>query len=64
VRENLSPALFSGAAIAAEEAVALTLLVFALERVASLLGAPLYLASIFREKRGSAQRSDEIINPR
>jgi hypothetical protein len=40
------------------------LLVFALERVASLLGAPLYLASIFREKRGAAQRSDEIINPR
>jgi uncharacterized membrane protein YbhN (UPF0104 family) len=64
VRENLSPALFIGAAVTAEQAVALTLLVFALERVASLLGAPLYLASIFREKRDAAQHSDEIINPR
>jgi uncharacterized membrane protein YbhN (UPF0104 family) len=64
VRENLSPALFIGAAITAEQAVALTLLVFALERVASLLGAPLYLASLFREKRSAAKPSDEIINPR
>ncbi len=64
VRENLSPALFAGASLIAEQAVALTLLVFALERVASLLGAPIYLASLWRGKRGASKRSDEVINPR
>jgi uncharacterized membrane protein YbhN (UPF0104 family) len=64
VRENLSPALFSGAAITAEEAVALTLLVFGLERVASLLGAPVYLASIFREKRQQGKSTDKMPNAR
>lgn len=48
VRENLAPLLFNGAGISPEQAVALTLLVFGLERVASLLGAPVYLASIIR----------------
>ena len=52
VRENLAPALFAGAGISAEQAVALTLLVFGLERLASLLGAPVYLASILRPRRG------------
>lgn len=51
VRENLAPLLFSGAGIAPEQAVALTLLVFGLERVASLLGAPIYLVSILRNPR-------------
>ncbi len=48
VRENLAPALFAGAGIRPEDAVALTLLVFALERVASLLGAPVYIVSALR----------------
>lgn len=52
VRENLAPALFAGAAISGEQSVALTLLVFGLERVASLLGAPVYLVSILRPRRG------------
>jgi uncharacterized membrane protein YbhN (UPF0104 family) len=64
VRENLSPALFSGAGISAEQAVALTLLVFGLERVASLLGAPIYLASIIRGARRRDGRADEITSPR
>lgn len=64
VRESLSLALFAGAAITAEQAVALTLLVFALERVASLLGAPTYLVSLWRGRRSEANRSDKIINPR
>lgn len=64
VRENLSPALFSGAAITAEEAVALSLLVFGLERVASLLGAPVYLASIFRDKRRQDNSTDKMSNAR
>mgnify|MGYP001325811437 CR=1 FL=1 len=51
VRENLAPLLFNGAGITPEHAVALTLLVFGLERVASLLGAPVYLASILRGAR-------------
>jgi len=46
VRESVAPALFAGAGLAPEQAVALTLLVFALERLASLLGAPVYLAGI------------------
>lgn len=54
VRENLAPLLFSSAGISAEQAVALTLLVFGLERVASLLGAPIYLYSILRVNRPQA----------
>lgn len=48
VREFLAPALFHGAGLTPELAVALTLLVFGLERVASLLGAPVYLYSTLR----------------
>lgn len=64
VRENLSPALFSGAGISPEQAVALTLLVFGLERVASLLGAPIYLASIIRGARQRDEQPDGITHPR
>jgi hypothetical protein len=51
VRESLAPFLFSGAGISPAEAVALTLLVFGLERVASLLGAPVYIISALRDAR-------------
>lgn len=57
VRENLAPILFSGAAISPEQAVALAILVFASERVASLLGAPVYLASIYRSARRLSKTS-------
>jgi uncharacterized membrane protein YbhN (UPF0104 family) len=60
VRENLAPLLFAGAGISAEQAVALTLLVFGLERVASLLGAPVYLYSSLR--RGPRREVDEPIH--
>ena len=53
VRESLAPALFSGAGVPPESAVALTLLVFGLERVASLLGAPVYLYSTIRGARAA-----------
>lgn len=43
VREYLAPAVFASAGITPEQAVSLTLLVFGLERVASLLGAPVYI---------------------
>lgn len=51
VRENLAPILFNGAGISPTQAVALTLLVFGLERVASLFGAPVYLYSSLRGAR-------------
>lgn len=51
VRENFAPALFAGAGLVAVQAVALTLLVFGLERVASLLGAPVYLNATARAGR-------------
>ncbi len=60
VRENVAPLLFSGAGISAEQAVALTLLVFGLERVASLLGAPVYLLASLR--RGRAREADKPIH--
>ena len=53
VRESMAPALFAGAGVAPEQAVALTLLVFGLERVASLLGAPVYMAGTLRTPKGS-----------
>lgn len=62
VRENLAPLLFGGAGITPEQAVALTLLVFGLERVASLLGAPVYLYSTVRRTR-QQQQPDEAIAP-
>ncbi len=56
VRESMAPALFSGAGVAPEQAVALTLLVFGLERVASLLGAPVYLATVLDFKELTQRR--------
>lgn len=54
VRETLAPFLFAGGGLSPEQAVALTLLVFALERVASLLGAPVYILATLRDARGRA----------
>ncbi len=56
VRESVAPALFAGAGLAPEQAVALTLLVFGLERVASLLGAPVYLATVLDFKEITQRR--------
>lgn len=63
VREWLAPALFAGAGIPAETAVALSLLVFGLERLASLLGAPVYLYTSIRDAR-AARASEPTIPPR
>lgn len=51
VRESLAPLLFAGAGITPEQAVAMTLLVFGLERVASLFGAPVYIYLAIRDAR-------------
>lgn len=61
VRESLAPALFAGAGLAPEQAVALTLLVFGLERVASLLGAPVYLYTTMRGSRAAANREERAV---
>lgn len=56
VRETLAPLLF-GPVMAPEQAVALTLLVFGLERTASLLGAPVYLYATVRDARHRREHS-------
>lgn len=50
VRETIAPLLFAPAGLAAEQAVALSLLVFTLQRASSLLGAPIYLRSLRRKR--------------
>ncbi len=49
-RETLVPILFETVGVEAGTAVAISLLVFAITRVSGLLGAPLYLLSLFRKK--------------
>lgn len=51
VREFLAPALFAGAGLSPEEAIALTLVVFALERLSGLLGAPVYIFATLRDRK-------------
>lgn len=57
VREGLAPSLFAGAGVEFGTAVALSLLVFAVMRVSSLLGAPVYILSTLRQKRETAATS-------
>lgn len=51
VREALAPALFAGAGVAQETAVALSLLVFILTRLSGLVGAPVFLYSTLKSRR-------------
>ena len=60
VRESLAPIMFSGAGIGPEAAVALTLLVFALERLASLLGAPVYIYTSIRDARSQRKTNEPV----
>jgi len=53
VRETLAPALFAAVPLSPEQAIALSLLVFGLERVASLLGGPVYLYTMWRDGKRS-----------
>jgi uncharacterized membrane protein YbhN (UPF0104 family) len=62
VRETLAPLLF-GSVILPEQAVALTLLVFGLERTASLLGAPVYLYTTIRDARARRQTPSTVQQP-
>lgn len=51
VREVLAPILLAGAAVSAENAVALTLTVLVLERISSLLGGPVYLFTLMKRSK-------------
>ena len=51
VRELLSTLLFASAGLSAQEATALSLLVFAIERISGLFGAPIYLFSVIKQNR-------------
>ena len=51
IREGLAPLLFASAGLSNEQAVALTLLVFAIERLSGFLGAPIYIIDTLRRSR-------------
>lgn len=50
VRELIAPLLFAPAGLTPEQAIALTLLVFAVERFSGLLGGPLYIYTTLRDR--------------
>lgn len=56
VREVAAPYLFAGVGVVPEAAVAVSLLVFLMERLASLLGAPVYILANLRSARAAAGR--------
>lgn len=60
VRETLAPLLFSGAGLAPEQAIALSLMVFAMERISGLLGGPVYIVTTLRDR---ARRSQSDTSP-
>jgi hypothetical protein len=62
VRELLAPMLFAPAGLTAEQAIALTLLVFGLERLSGLLGGPLYIYTTLRDRDKNAARSAALEN--
>lgn len=51
IREGLAPLLFASAGLSDEQAVALTLLVFAIERISGFLGAPIYIFSTVQRSK-------------
>ncbi|MEZ4590135.1 MAG: lysylphosphatidylglycerol synthase transmembrane domain-containing protein [Chloroflexota bacterium] len=55
IREGLAPLLFASAGLSSEQAVALTLLVFAIERLSGFLGAPIYIIDTLRRSRQKQQ---------
>ena len=59
VREFLAPALFAGAGLSPEQAIALTLVVFALERLSGLLGAPVYIVGTLRDRKKTAREQPQ-----
>ena len=58
IREGLAPVLFASAGLSSEQAVALTLLVFAIERISGFLGAPIYILDTLRRTAKSKTKPD------
>jgi len=50
VRETIAPLLFAGAGLPAGDAIALSLLVFIIQRMTGLLGGPLYIYTSLRDR--------------
>jgi uncharacterized protein (TIRG00374 family) len=61
VREALAPALFAAVPLSPEAAVALSLLVFAIERASSILGGPVYLYTTWRDGRHATSRRNTVL---
>ncbi|GJM42738.1 MAG: TIGR00374 family protein [Ardenticatenaceae bacterium] len=53
IREGLAPLLFASAGLSREQAIALTLLVFGIERLSGFLGAPIYILDTLRRSRSN-----------
>ena len=62
VREYLAPLLFAGAGLDSAEAVALSLLVFVVMRLVSLLGGPVYIIATLRESRKHSLEAESVRN--
>ncbi len=58
-RELLVPFLFASVGLTAETAVSISLLIFAITRLSGLLGAPIYVMSLFKK---SQSKTDNQIN--
>jgi len=63
VRELLAGPLFEGAGLVGAQAVALSLLVWLLMRVVSLMGAPVYIVATVRENRSRSPQSTSEAEP-
>lgn len=50
VRETIAPTLFAGAGLSPAAAVSLSLLVYLMQRLSGLLGAPIYLVQLLRKR--------------
>ena len=59
VREFLAPLLFTGAGLSPEQSIALTLVVFALERLSGLLGGPVYIYATIRDRKKPTQEQQQ-----
>lgn len=57
IREGLAPLLFASAGLSSEQAIALTLLVFGIERLSGFLGAPIYIIDTLRRSRKKSAES-------
>ena len=63
VREVAAPLLFAPAGLSPEQAIALTLVVFGLERLSGLLGGLLYLYAIVRDRTRQTETTGPVKRP-